>query len=191
MSRKIAVLVGSLRKDSFSRKIARNLEQLAPAGYTFEEIDISKLGFYNQDLDGHEPAEWLELRAKIKSANAVLFVTPEYNRSVPGVLKNAIDIASRPYGHNAFSGKPAAVVSNSPGNIGGFGAHHHLRQMLAFLNMPTLQQPEMYLSGVGDWFDDEGRVKKEDTRKFLAQFAQTFASWIEQTAPAKNVSQAA
>ncbi|MBK8840012.1 MAG: NAD(P)H-dependent oxidoreductase [Hyphomonadaceae bacterium] len=191
MTRKIAVLVGSLRKDSFSRKIARNIEQLAPAGYTFEEIDISTLGFYNQDLDGHEPAEWLELRAKIKSADAVLFVTPEYNRSVPGVLKNAIDIASRPYGHSAFSGKPAAVVSNSPGNIGGFGAHHHLRQTLTFLNMPTMQQPEMYLSGVGDWFDDEGKVKKEDTRKFLAQFAQTFASWIEQTAPVKNVSQAA
>lgn len=191
MTRKIAVLVGSLRKDSFSRKIARNIEQLAPAGYTFEEIDISKVGFYNQDLDGAPPAEWQELRAKIKSADAVLFVTPEYNRSVPGVLKNAIDIASRPYGHSAFNGKPAAVVSNSPGNIGGFGAHHHLRQTLAFLNMPVLQQPEMYLSGVGDWFDDEGKVKKEETRKFLAQFVQTFANWIEQVAPAKRESAAA
>ncbi len=191
MTRKIAVLVGSLRKDSFSRKIARNIEALAPAGYTFEEVDISKVGFYNQDLDGNPPAEWLDLRAKVNSADAVLFVTPEYNRSVPGVLKNAIDILSRPYGHSAFNGKPAAVVSNSPGNIGGFGAHHHLRQTLAFLNMPTLQQPEMYLSGVGDWFDDAGNVKKEDTRKFLAQFAQTFANWIEQTAPKTKVSEAA
>jgi chromate reductase len=181
MTRKIAVLVGSLRKESFSRKIARNIEALAPAGLTFEEIDISKVGHYNQDLDGNEPAEWLELRAKIKSADAVLFVTPEYNRSVPGVLKNAIDIASRPYGKSAFDGKPAAVVSNSPGNIGGFGANHHLRQTLAFLNMPTLQQPEMYLSGVGGWFDDAGKINDEKTREFLAGFAKRFADWIETT----------
>jgi chromate reductase len=179
MTRKIAVIVGSLRKESFSRKIARNIEALAPAGLTFEEIDISKVVHYNQDLDGNEPAEWLDLRAKIKSADAVLFVTPEYNRSVPGVLKNAIDIASRPYGKSAFDGKPAAVISNSPGNIGGFGAHHHLRQTLAFLNMPTLQQPEMYLSGVGSWFDDAGKITDPKTQEFLAGFAKRFADWIE------------
>jgi len=143
MTRKIAVIAGSLRKDSFSRSIARNIAALAPKGYEFDEIDISKVGFYNQDLDGHEPAEWLDLRARIRTADAVLFVTPEYNRSVPGVLKNAIDIGSRPYGHSVFNGKPAAVVSSSPGNIGGFGAHHHLRQTLAFLNMPVLAQPGM------------------------------------------------
>jgi chromate reductase len=191
MTRKIAVLVGSLRKDSFSRKIARNIAALAPKGYEFEEIDISKVGFYNQDLDGHEPAEWLDLRAKIKAADAVLFVTPEYNRSVPGVLKNAIDIASRPYGHNVFNGKPAAVVSNSPGNIGGFGAHHHLRQSLAFLNTPILQQPEMYLSSVGDWFDDNGKVKKDQTRDFLTSFAKTFTDWIEKVLTKQQVSEAA
>lgn len=184
MTRKIAVLVGSLRKESFSRKIAKNIEALAPKGMTFEEVDISKVGHYNQDLDGNPPAEWVELRDKVKSADAVLFVTPEYNRSVPGVLKNAIDILSRPYGHSAFNGKPAAVVSNSPGNIGGFGAHHHLRQSLAFLNMPTLQQPEMYLSGVGSWFNEAGEIEKDETRQFLAQFAQTFADWIEKTLPA-------
>jgi len=184
MTRKIAVLVGSLRKESFSRKIVKNIEALAPKGFTFEEIDISKVGHYNQDLDGNPPAEWVELRDKVKSADAVLFVTPEYNRSVPGVLKNAIDILSRPYGHSAFNGKPAAVVSNSPGNIGGFGAHHHLRQSLAFLNMPTLQQPEMYLSGVGSWFNEAGEIEKDETRQFLGQFAQTFADWIEKTAPA-------
>ena len=117
--------------------------------------------------------------ARIKAADAVLFVTPEYNRSVPGVLKNAIDIASRPYGHSVFNGKPAAVVSNSPGNIGGFGANHHLRQSLAFLNMPILQQPEMYLGAVGDWFDEDGTVKNDKTRDFLAGFARTFADWIE------------
>jgi len=182
MTRKVAVLVGSLRKGSFSRKIARAIEAEAAGKLTFEEIDISKVGFYNQDLDATPPAEWMELRDKIKSADAVLFVTPEYNRSVPGVLKNAIDIASRPYGHSAFNGKPAAVVSNSPGNIGGFGAHHHLRQSIAFLNMPVLQQPEMYLSGVGDWFDDAGKIKKDETRAFLKGFADTFAAWIETTA---------
>lgn len=184
MTRKIAVLVGSLRKESFSRKIAKNIEALAPKGLTFEEIDISKVGHYNQDLDtATPPAEWQELRDKVKAADAVLFVTPEYNRSVPGVLKNAIDILSRPYGHSAFNAKPAAVVSNSPGNIGGFGAHHHLRQMLAFLNMPTLQQPEMYLSGVGAWFNEAGVIEKDETKQFLAQFGQTFADWIEKTAP--------
>jgi len=191
MTRKIAVLIGSLRKDSFSRKIARNIAALAPKGYDFEEIDISKVGFYNQDLDGHEPAEWLELRGRIASADAVLFVTPEYNRSLPGVLKNAIDIGSRPYGHSVFNGKPAAVVSNSPGNIGGFGAHHHLRQMLAFLNMPTLQQPEMYLSSVGDWFDENGKVKSDQTRDFLASFAKAFTSWIEKQIAKEQVSEAA
>lgn len=191
MTRKIAVLVGSLRKDSFSRKIARNIEALTPKGYTFEEIDIGKVGFYNQDLDGKEPSEWLGLRAKIKAADAVLFVTPEYNRSVPGVLKNAIDIGSRPYGHSVFDGKPAAVVSSSPGNIGGFGAHHHLRQTLAFLNMPVLAQPEMYLSSVGDWFDDAGNVKNDQTRDFLARFAKTFTDWIETTIAKEKVSEAA
>jgi chromate reductase len=191
MTRKIAVLVGSLRKDSFSRKIARNIAALAPKGYEFDEVDISKVGFYNQDLDGKEPAEWLDLRARIKAADAVLFVTPEYNRSVPGVLKNAIDIASRPYGHSVFNGKPAAVVSNSPGNIGGFGAHHHLRQSLAFLNMPTLQQPEMYLSSVGDWFDENGKLKNDQTRDFLARFARAFADWIETTIAKDKTAQAA
>jgi len=191
MTRKIVVLVGSLRKDSFSRRIARNIAALAPKGYEFDEIDIGKVGFYNQDLDGKEPAEWLDLRARIKSADAVLFVTPEYNRSVPGVLKNAIDIGSRPFGHSVFDGKPAAVVSNSPGNVGGFGAHHHLRQSLAFLNMPVLAQPEMYLSSVGDWFDDAGRVKSDQTREFLARFAKTFADWIETTIAPEKVSEAA
>lgn len=182
MTRKVAVIVGSLRKDSFSRKLARAIEAEAPGGLTFEEIDISKVGFYNQDLDGDPPAEWVDLRNKIKAADAVLFVTPEYNRSVPGVLKNAIDIISRPYGHNAFDSKPAAVVSNSPGNIGGFGANHHLRQSLAFLNTPLLLQPEMYLSGVGGWFDETGAVKSAETRAFLGKFAAAFAAWIETTA---------
>jgi chromate reductase len=184
-TRKIAVLVGSLRKDSFSRKVARAIAAELPAGYEAEEIDISKTGFYDQDLDTATPPEsWAELRKAIKSADAVLFVTPEYNRSVPGVLKNAIDIASRPYGKSAFDGKPAAVVSVTPGLLGAFGANHHLRQSLTFLNMPVLQQPEMYLSGVGDWFDETGKLKKDDTRAFLTKFAKTFADWIAKQAPA-------
>lgn len=186
MGRKVAVLVGSLRKESFSRKIANAIAEVAPSTLSFEQVDISKVGFYNQDFDGKEPKEWLDLREAIRGADAVLFVTPEYNRSVPGVLKNAIDIASRPYGKSAFDGKPAGVVSQSPGNIGGFGAHHHLRQTLAFLNMPTLQQPEMYLAGVGDWFDDQGKLKKDDTRAYLKKFADTFAAWIETVHAAKR-----
>jgi chromate reductase len=183
-TRKIAVLVGSLRKDSFSRKVARAIASELPEGYEAEEIDISKTGFYDQDLDtATPPASWADLRNAIKSTDAVLFVTPEYNRSVPGVLKNAIDIGSRPYGHSAFDGKPAAVVSVTPGALGAFGANHHLRQSLVFLNMPVVQQPEMYLSGVGDWFDEAGKLKKEDTRAFLGKFAKTFADWIEKHAP--------
>ena len=178
--RKIVVLVGSLRKESFTRKVARAIVDELPAGYTAEEADLSAVGLYNQDLDTDDPpATWAALREVIKSADGVLFATPEYNRSVPGMLKNAIDIASRPYGQNAFDGKPAAVVSVTPGALGAFGANHHLRQSLVFLNMPVLQQPEVYLSGVGDWFDDEATLKSDDTRKFLAEFAQAFAAWIE------------
>jgi chromate reductase, NAD(P)H dehydrogenase (quinone) len=181
--RKIAVLVGSLRKESFTRKVARAIVAELPEGYTAEDVDISAVGFYNQDLDTDDPpAAWAALREAIRPADAVLFATPEYNRSMPGVLKNAIDIASRPYGKSAFDGKPAAVVSVTPGPLGAFGANQHLRQSLVFLNMPVLQQPEMYLFRVGDWFDDQGRLTKDDTRTFLAQFAQAFAAWIETVA---------
>ena len=123
-------------------------------------------------------------RPNVAAADAVLFVTPEYNRSVPGVLKNAIDVASRPYGKSAWSGKPAGVVTVSPGAIGGFGANHHLRQSLVFLNMPVLQQPEAYVGGAGDLFDDTGAVKKPETKKFLVTFLAAFADWIERTAKA-------
>jgi chromate reductase len=182
MARTVAVIVGSLRKESFSRKIAQAIAETAPKSLAFDFVDISRLGLYNQDLDGNEPAEWLAVRNQIRAADAVLFVTPEYNRSVPGVLKNAIDIISRPWGANSFDGKPAAVVSASIGPIGGFGANHHLRQSLAFLNMPTLAQPEMYLGGVGDWFDAAGKLTRDDTRAFLGKFGEAFATWIAATA---------
>lgn len=179
---KIAVLVGSLRRNSNSLRIARAVQAEAPKNLQFDFVEIGTLPFYNQDLDPNDaPPAWLDFRTRIKAADAVLFVSPEYNRSVPAVLKNAIDVGSRPYGQSAFAGKPAAIVTSSVGPTGGFGANHHLRQSLAFLDMPTLGQPEMYLGSVGDWFDDEGRIKRDDTRAFLAKFAATFAAWIEAT----------
>jgi chromate reductase, NAD(P)H dehydrogenase (quinone) len=192
MTRKIAVLVGSLRSNSNSERLARAIAAEAPQGLSFDIVPIGDLPFYNQDLDtASPPPSWTAFRNRVKAADAVLFVTPEYNRSLPGVLKNAIDVGSRPYGASAYAGMPAAVVSSSLGPIAGFGANHHLRQSLAFLDMPVLQQPEMYLGSVGDWFDDQGRVKSADTRAFLGKFAAKFANWIELTAPARQVSAAA
>src|ERR1700741_1927438 len=140
--RDVAVMVGSLRKGSINRKVATALRELAPASLKLEIIEIGHLPLYNQDQDAKPPAEWTAFRQRIKDADAILFVTPEYNRSVPAPLKNAIDVGSRPYGQNAWSGKPAAIVSAAPGPTGAFGANHHLRQSLVFLNVPAMQQPE-------------------------------------------------
>jgi len=178
-ARTIAVLVGSLRKDSFSRKLARAIAAVAPAHLSFDFVEIGQLPHFNQDLEPTPPAEWTDFRDRIRAADAVLFVTPEYNRSVPGVLKNAIDVGSRPYGHSVWNGKPAAVVSNSPGAIGGFGAYHHLRQSLVFLNMPTVNQPETYVGGVAAMFDEAGELTNEATREFLIGFGKVFADGIE------------
>jgi chromate reductase, NAD(P)H dehydrogenase (quinone) len=175
----VAVLIGSLRRDSLNRKMARALEGLAPSSLRLVEVAIGGLPLYNQDLD-HEPLRpWVEFRDRIRKADAVLFVTPEYNRSIPGGLKNAIDVGSRPHGHSVFRGKPAAVISVSPGAIGGFGANQHIRQALVFLDMPTLQQPEAYIGGAGSLFDADGGLVKEDTKAFLRQFLDAFAGWIE------------
>jgi chromate reductase len=192
MTRKIAVLVGSLRQNSNSERLARAIAAEAPRDLEFDIVPIGDLPFYNQDLEtASPPSAWTAFRDRVKAADAVLFVTPEYNRSVPGVLKNAIDVGSRPYGASAYDRKPAAVVSSSIGPISGFGANHHLRQSLAFLNMPTLQQPEMYLGAVGDWFDDAGRVRNEGARAFLGKFIATFADWIELVSPRLKISEAA
>ena len=192
MTRKIAIIVGSLRANSNSERLAKAVVAEAPKHLTFDIVPIGDLPLYNPDIDGASPpAAWKAFRERIKSADAVLFVTPEYNRSVPGALKNAIDVGSRPYGQSAYAGKPAAVISSSMGPIAGFGANHHLRQSLAFLDMPTLQQPEMYLGSVTDWFDDAGAIKSADTRAFLAKFAAKFADWIELTAPRAGASKAA
>jgi chromate reductase len=180
-TRNVAVLVGSLRKGSYNRKMALALVAIAPEALKLEIVEIGGLPLYSQDDDANPPAASAAFKERISRADAVLFVTPEYNRSVPGVLKNAIDIASRPYGKSAWSGKPAAVMSVSPGAIGGFGANHHLRQSLVFLDMPTLQQPEAYVGGAADLFDESGGFKKPETRQFAEKFMAAFAAWIERT----------
>lgn len=179
-TRTVAVIVGSLRKDAFSLRIANALAKLAPPSLKLDVVTLHGLSFYNQDLEANSPADWLAFRDRIRPVDAVLFVTPEYNRSVPGVLKNAIDVGSRPYGQSVFSGKPGGVISNSPGALGGFGANHHLRQSLMFLNIAILQQPEAYVGGVGDAFDEKGDLTKESLRDFLNTYLTAFAAWVEQ-----------
>ena len=179
MPRDIAVVVGSLRKGSLNRMTANALAALAPESLKLEIVEIGQLPLYDQDLDEDPPQSWIEFRERIRRADGVLFVTPEYNRSVTAALKNAIDIGSRPYGHSAWSGKPAAVASVSPGALGGFGANHHLRQSLVFLDMPVLQQPEAYLGGAAGYFDEDGELKNERTRAFLTTFINAYAAWVE------------
>jgi chromate reductase len=179
MARDIAVFVGSLRRDSVNRKLAKALAELAGPGLVLEAVEIGQLPFYNQDTEeAGAPEAWVRFRERVKRADGVLFVTPEYNRSVPAVLKNAIDVGSRPYGQSAWDRKPGAVISASPGAIGGFGANHHLRQSLVFLNVPCLQQPEAYVGGADKLFDADGRVASEGTRTFLRQFMQAYESWV-------------
>jgi chromate reductase len=174
-TRDIAVIVGSLRRES----AANALIELAPAPLGLEIVEIGGLALYNSDLEDAPPGAWTEFRERIARADGVIFVTPEYNRSVPGVLKNAIDVASRPYGHNRWDGKPGAVVSASPGAIGGFGANQHLRQSLVFLNVPPLQQPETYLGHADKLFDEAGKLVNDGTREFLEKLMHAYAAWVE------------
>lgn len=178
---KIAVLVGSLRKESFTRKVAKNIMKLFPEGYDPEIIPIGDLDLYNQDLDDYDtPAQsWTIFREKMRKCDAVLFVTPEYNRSIPGVLKNAIDVGSRPMADSIWKGKPAAIVSNSPKNLSGFGANHHLRQPLVFLDMPVVQQPEVYLATIATLLDENGNFNNEGTINFLQTFVDAFVDLIK------------
>ena len=179
MAKDIAVIVGSLRKESFNRKMANALRDLAPAALKLEIVEIGQLPLYNQDLDADPPAAWREFRARIKKADGVLFITPEYNRSIPAPLKNAIDVGSRPYGQSAWDKKPCAIVSVSPGAIGAFGANHHLRQSFVFLNMPAMPQPEAYVGGADKLFDPSGKIANNDTRGFLTKFLEAFSAWVE------------
>jgi chromate reductase len=181
-TRKIAVLVGSMRKDSFTRKLAKNMMLVAPPTLELEIVNIGDLPMYNEDLEtGNPPAAWTEFRERLRAVDGVLFATPEYNRSLTAVLKNAIDVGSRPYGHAVWGGKPAAVVSCSPGALGGFGANHAVRQCLVFLNMPCMQMPEAYIGGIGNKFDGD-TLTDEGLKGFLGQFMQSFATWVERHA---------
>jgi chromate reductase len=177
--RNVAVLVGSLRAGSLNRMTANMLAKLAPESLRLGIVEIGDLPLYNQDLDDNPPQPWVAFRARVSEADALLFVTPEYNRSVPGVLKNAIDVGSRPYGASVWDGKPGGVVTVSPGGIGGFGANHHLRQSLVFLNVPVMQQPEAYLGGAGGFFDEQGEMANDATRAVLQKFVNAYAAWVE------------
>ncbi len=181
MSYSVGIVVGSLRKDSFNRKIAHTFIKVAPATLKPEIVEIGDLTLFNQDIEAHPPASWVAFKSKIKAADAVLFVTPEYNRSMPGVLKNTIDVASRPYGQSAWEGKPAGIISGSIGACGGFGANHPLRQSLTYLNMPTMQQPEAYLASLAECVDAKGELI-DRTQQFIANFAEAFAVWVAQHA---------
>ena len=179
--RDVVVIVGSLRKESFNRKMARAIAALAPAALKFDIVEIGQLPHFNQDLEATPTPEVTAFKERIARADAVLFVTPEYNRGVPGVLKNAIDVASRPYGKSAWNGKPGAVISVSPGAIGAFGANHQLRQSLVFLNVPALPH-EAYIGNAAKLFDDKGALVADDTREFLNKFLRRFEDWIERNA---------
>lgn len=178
-TRDVAVIVGSLRKGSLNRMMANALAALAPEGLRLEIVEIRDLPLYDQDLETAPPAQWVAFRERVRRADAVLFVTPEYNRSIPAPLKNAIDVGSRPYGHSAWSKKPCAIVSVSPGALGGFGANHHLRQSLVALDMPAMQQPEAYIGGATKLFDGDGKLTSDATRDFMKTYIEWFARWVE------------
>jgi chromate reductase, NAD(P)H dehydrogenase (quinone) len=175
----IATIVGSLRKESFTLKIANALAKLAPDTLKLNVITLNDLSFFNQDLEAAPPADWLAFRDKLQKSNGILFVTPEYNRSIPGVLKNAIDVGSRPPGKSSFMGKPIGIVSASPGPLGGVSAAKHLQNILPGISGPILGQPEIYLNGVGDAFDEKGNLVKEALQKVLQQYLTAFAAFVE------------
>src|SRR5258708_33167957 len=187
----VSILVGSLRKASLNGMLANALISLAPSSLKLDIVEIWQLPFYNEDLQTNPaPAQWTAFRQRVKAAYAVLFVTPEYNRSVPAVLKNALDVGSRPYESSVWDRKPGAIVSCSPGAIGAFGANHHLRQSLVFLNVPTMQQPEAYVGRADKLFDEHGKLVSDGTCKFLQDFMQAFANWVETIGPKVSASYA-
>ncbi|WP_417473525.1 NADPH-dependent FMN reductase [Luteimonas mephitis] len=179
---RVALFIGSLRRDSFNRRLARAIEKLAPDDFEFAHVRIDNLPLYSQDFDADYPAEAARLKQDIEAADAVLFVTPEYNRSIPGVLKNAIDIGSRPWGTNSFAGKPAGVLGISIGAIGTALAQQHLRNVLAYLDAPTLGQPEVFMQMKDGLIDDDGHIGSDDTRKFLQDYVDRYVAWVKKHA---------
>lgn len=187
MSKKIAVVIGSLRKDSYNKKLAHALEKLAKGKMEFVFVDIGGLPLFNQDLEANPPAAVTKLKNEIESADGVLFVTPEYNRSIPGVLKNAIDWVSRPYGKSSWAGKPAAICGTSPGAVGAAVAQNHLRSVISgFLDMPTMGQPEMYLTWKDELIDADFNVTNDSTKAFLQGFVDKFSVWTDTYMAAKK-----
>jgi chromate reductase len=164
---------------SLYRKLANALVKMAPDTLKLQIVEIGNLPLFSQDWEANPPQAASDFKQQVKNADAVLFVTPEYNRSVPGVLKNAIDVASRPYGQSAWDGKPGAVISVSPSAIGGFGANQHLRQSMVFLNVPMMQQPEAYIGNAGELFDEQGDIKNDSTRTYMEKFLQAYEQWVE------------
>jgi len=179
-SHHVLVIVGSLRKESFTLKIANALVKLAPDTIKLDVVTLHGISFFNQDLEATPPADWLAFREKVQKSEGVLFVTPEYNRSISGVLKNAIDVGSRPYGKSSFLGKPTGIISNSPGPLGGVNAAKHLQNMLPGISGSIMGQPEIYLVGVGDAFDGEGNCIKEPLQKVMQQYVDAFAAFVDQ-----------
>jgi chromate reductase len=180
MAYRIAIIVGSLREGSINRKVARSICGLRNDNLDCSMIEIGDLPLYNQDLDGNPPEQWVRFRRQVAEADGVLFCSPEYNRGIPGVLKNAIDVGSRPYGQSVFDKKPAAIVTASPGSIGGFGANHQIRQAAVFLNMPVMQAPEAYLGHVtDDSFDEAGCLKEGPLKQLITGLAHAFHDWVD------------
>lgn len=175
---KISILIGSLRKDSYNRKIAEAMIKMAPNTLSLDIVEIGDLPLYNEDLDNATPPEsYTNLREKIRATDGVLIISPEYNRSIPAVLKNALDVGSRPYGKNVWNEKPTAVLTSSIGAIGGFGANHHIRQAITFLNMPCMQQPEAYLGNIAESFDEAGNLT-ERSHQFVKNFIEAYDKWV-------------
>jgi chromate reductase len=185
---RVVAVVGSLRRESYTRSVVRTLMELEPQAMTIDVAPIAELPLYNEDDETAAPPQaWQALRNHVRRSDAVLFATPEYNRSIPAALKNAIDVGSRPAGASVWSGKPAAVISVSPGSLGGFGANHHLRQCLTFLDMPVMQQPEAYLGRVADLVDANGRIARIEVVDFLERFIAAFGAWIRRLQPRGEV----
>ncbi|MBA3526059.1 MAG: NAD(P)H-dependent oxidoreductase [Sphingomonas sp.] len=184
----VAVVVGSIRESSLNRKIARAMCAATPDSLACRIVEIGDLPLYDPDLDENPPAPWTRFRDEIASSQGVLFVTPEYNRSIPGPLKNALDVGSRPYGQSLWAKKPAAVATASPGVVGGFGANHHLRQCAVFLDMPMMQQPEAYFGGVSDdKFAADGTISDQGLRNVVGSFGQAFAGWVDLIHKGRNL----
>jgi chromate reductase len=179
MPKQIGYVVGSLRRESHNRKLATALIRLGPPDFNFKELRIGDLPLYNQDDDRSQAPEVQRLKSELRTVDAVMFVTAEYNRSIPGVLKNAIDHASRPYGQSAWAGKPAGLIGASPGAVGTAIAQSHLRSVLAFLDMPLLAQPEAYIQVKEGLFDEAGNIANPETKRFLHGWMDKYAAWVK------------